>query len=243
MFRHAGKARTFKHNIRLAGLLSLIAGMVNISGVLSVNTLTTNVTGHFAFFAEQMERKQYSLAFTFLLYISAFFLGSFLSSFMTELSLSKGYKAIHVGPMVCEIAILLLLGIAGNQMLHYGVSGTAIALLLLFAMGLQNALVTNVSRSVVRTTHLTGLFTDLGIELAQLLFYKKPEQQEVLRRSVNLKLVIIFFFFAGCVIGGYLYDSLALETLMVASGLLAAALIYDTLKFRYYRLLRGRHRV
>ena len=43
-------------------------------------------------------------------------------------------------------------------------------------MGLQNALVTKVSQSVVRTTHLTGLFTDLGIELSQLFFYRKMSE-------------------------------------------------------------------
>lgn len=216
--------------------------MVNISGVLSVNTLTTNVTGHFAFFAEQVERKQYSLALTFLLYITAFFLGSFLSSLVTELSLRKGYKRTHVGPVFCEIVILLLMGMEGDRMLQSGVSATTVALLLLFAMGLQNALVTRVSKSVVRTTHLTGLFTDLGIELSQLLFCKRGGQWMKLVRSVNLKFAIIFSFFGGGIVGGYVYSVLNLGTLLVACGLLALALAYDTLKLSYYRLFRAQHR-
>jgi uncharacterized membrane protein YoaK (UPF0700 family) len=47
---------------------------------------------------------------------------------------------------------------------------------MLFAMGMQNAMVTKISQSIVRTTHLTGLFTDLGIELSQLFFYKKIDE-------------------------------------------------------------------
>jgi len=54
MLRHKGKPRTFKHNLRLAALLSFIAGLVNITGVLELKVLTTNVTGHFAFFAEEL---------------------------------------------------------------------------------------------------------------------------------------------------------------------------------------------
>lgn len=50
MFRHKGKGRTYYHNLKLASILSGVAGLVNITGVLSVNNLTTNVTGHFAFF-------------------------------------------------------------------------------------------------------------------------------------------------------------------------------------------------
>ncbi len=45
MFRHKGKSRTFLHNLRLATMLSFVAGMVNITGVLALQTLTTNVTG------------------------------------------------------------------------------------------------------------------------------------------------------------------------------------------------------
>ena len=65
---------------------------------------------------------------------------------------------------------------------------------LLFAMGLQNSLVTTISNATVRTTHLTGLFTDLGIELSQLFFYKQKEQKSKLYSSIKLRLTIITFF-------------------------------------------------
>jgi uncharacterized membrane protein YoaK (UPF0700 family) len=50
---------------------------------------------------------------------------------------------------------------------------------MLFSMGVQNSMVTQISNSIVRTTHLTGLFTDLGIELSQLFFYKKKTNEKV----------------------------------------------------------------
>lgn len=132
MFRHKGKNRTFAHNLRLANLLSFVAGLVNITGVLALKTLTTNVTVHFAFF-------------------------------------------------------------------------------MLLAMGIQNSLVTNISSSTVRTTHLKGLFTDLGIELSQLFFYKKPEEVKKLRISIFLRLSIITFFFLGCFSGGIIYQILEIK--------------------------------
>ncbi|MGC1244182.1 MAG: hypothetical protein WA874_21505 [Chryseosolibacter sp.] len=52
MFRQ-GKPRSVRHNLRLASILSFVAGIVNINGVLSMNILTTNVTGHFAFFSRE----------------------------------------------------------------------------------------------------------------------------------------------------------------------------------------------
>jgi uncharacterized membrane protein YoaK (UPF0700 family) len=85
MFRHQGKNRTFIHNLRLATLLSFVAGLVNITGVLALKTLTTNVTGHFAFFAEEFIKSDLGSAITFLLFIISFLLGSFTSNFFIEL--------------------------------------------------------------------------------------------------------------------------------------------------------------
>ena len=89
MFRHKGKTRTYQHNLRLAALLSFIAGLVNVCGVLSVKVLTTNVTGHFAFFSEEIANKQYTQALIFLLYIFSFLVGSFISNVLIEMD-SKG---------------------------------------------------------------------------------------------------------------------------------------------------------
>lgn len=82
-----------------------------------------------------------------------------------------------------------------------------IALLLLFSMGLQNAMVTKISDSLVRTTHLTGLFTDLGIDVAQLFFVQFSHRKKMLAR-IKLRLTIISSFFFGGLFGGSLYDSL-----------------------------------
>lgn len=238
MFRHKGKTRTFKHNLRLAALLSFIAGLVNITGVLQLKVLTTNVTGHFAFFAEELVLKHYGMAWSFLFYIFAFLLGSFTSNFIIELFVKKGETSAHKYPMFLEIGILFIIGIGGSYFIKNGFQPEILAGILLFSMGVQNSLVTQISSSTVRTTHLTGLFTDLGIELSQLFFYKQKVQREKLTKSIELRLAIISFFFIGCVLGGFLYSSIDLGILVIAAGLLAVALIYDVLLYKYYRLIR-----
>ena len=240
MFRHKGKTRTFKHNLRLAALLSFIAGLVNITGVLHLKVLTTNVTGHFAFFAEDLVQKHYVVALSFLFYIFSFLLGAFVSNFIMEYFVKKGDTSAHKYSMLVEIGILFIVGAGGEYFLNKGLLYSVMACILLFSMGIQNSLVTQISNSTVRTTHLTGLFTDLGIELSQLFFYKKKEQKEKLTKSIELRLAIIVCFFLGCVIGGFLYSTILLGTLILASGLLAIALIYDILLYKYYRFLRRR---
>jgi uncharacterized membrane protein YoaK (UPF0700 family) len=228
MFRHKGSRRTFLHNLRLASNLSFIAGIVNIAGVLSVATLTTNVTGHFAYFAEEISLKNYSKAIIFLLFILSFLLGAFTCNTLIEITSLKKPRIAHDFPMIIEVAILLIIGFGFVK--HQGY----IAFLLLFSMGIQNALVTQISQSVVRTTHLTGLFTDLGIELSQLFFYRKPVEKSRLRRSIFLRLSIITFFFLGCVLGGIFYEKYELKILLFAAFSLTIALLFDNIVIYYH---------
>lgn len=233
MFRHQGKKRTYKHNLRLASMLSLVAGTVNITGVLSVKVLTTNVTGHFAYFGEAFSFGNYRNAVNFLFFILAFLAGSFFSNLMIEFVSKKKTRFAYLIPILIEATILTTIGIWGSNPQSPNRSA-AIAFILLFAMGLQNALVTKASQSVVRTTHLTGLFTDLGIELSQCFFYRKTMEIQRLKKSIFLKLAIISFFFAGCVAGGLIYSKVAFRTLLFSALFLIIALLYDTILFHFY---------
>jgi len=238
MLRHRGKRRTFVHNLKLASLLSFVAGVVNITGVLHMKVLTTNVTGHFAYFAEELSLRHFGIAFAFLLFIFSFLAGSFLSNLLTEWTINRKWQMIYALPMSLEIVV-----IAGVCLMYFdeqpiGNSRLVLSCGLLFAMGVQNSLVTKASQSVVRTTHLTGLFTDLGIELSQLFFYKEKGVFKKLTKNIYLKLAIIGFFFTGCVLGGLVYKSFQLHTLWIAVAVLLSATLYDSVRFWYYNLKR-----
>lgn len=218
MFRHRGEARTLDHNLRIASLLSFVAGMVNIAGFLSVQRLTTNVTGHFAFFVDEIFKLNGLQAFYFFLYIFFFLLGSFTSGIIIELNYKRKGTYNYTIPVILEIFVLLAVAVFGKVLMNG--FPDVLAFMLLFAMGLQNSLVTTISNSIVRTTHLTGLFTDLGIELSQLFFYRLQEQKQKLMASVKLRLTIICFFFLGGIVGGVGYPAFHLRILLVAVAIL-----------------------
>lgn len=230
MFRHHGKSRTLSHNKEIATLLSFVAGMINVVGFFAVKQLTTNVTGHFAFFMDSLFTLHFYKSLLFFLYIFFFFLGSFFSSLLIEIVLKKSQRFVFVFPILIESCILILLVLFGTYFLQN--NPNIIAFSLLFAMGLQNSLVTRISNAVVRTTHLTGLFTDLGIELAQLFFCKKKEQQNNLLSTIKLRFRIIIYFFCGGLLGGMLFAKLQLSVLIIPALLLLFGLYYDYLKFK-----------
>jgi uncharacterized membrane protein YoaK (UPF0700 family) len=236
LFRHQGKTRTLSHNKKIASLLSFVAGVVNVAGFISVQRLTTNVTGHFAYFVDEVFKMQFAASFVFFLYILFFFLGSFVSSLFVEIISRKNEQYIYFIPAFAESMILLAVGLLGYRLVD--TSPNIIACTLLFAMGLQNSLVTRISNAIVRTTHLTGLFTDMGIEFSQLFFYKKPEQKARLITTIKLRLRIIIYFFLGGITGGIFYSRLGLYVLVLPSALLLIGLFYDSVKFKVLRWAR-----
>ena len=235
MLRHKGKGRTYSHNLKLASILSGVAGIVNITSILKFKTLTTNITGHFAFFSEELVLKNYKMAIVYLFYILFFLFGAFISNLIIECITRYKKQALYVIPVSIEIFILFTVSLTSSLSTidSFGFS-ILIVSSLLFAMGLQNALVTTVSQSVVRTTHLTGLFTDLGIDLSRLLFYNRSIEKIQLIKSIYLKLAIIGCFFIGGLLGGFVFSDLELKTLLIPVGLLIFTLRYDQLLFRFY---------
>lgn len=232
MFRHRDRGRTFVHNVQLAALLSFVAGVVNIVGVLSFKTLTTNVTGHFAFFSEELFSNNYGLAFLSMIYVLSFFLGAFLANTVMEMTSIGSVHFSYMLPFSIEIFLLALVAFSSHD------HAVGLSCVLLVAMGLQNALVTKISGSIVRTTHLTGLFTDLGIELSQMIFYKKSNDRKRLKRAIVLKEIIIGGFFFGGIMGALMYGWFDRRTLCLPICILLVALYYDRMLLGYYRFRR-----
>jgi uncharacterized membrane protein YoaK (UPF0700 family) len=170
------------------------------------------------------------------LWMFLFFAGAFGSSLIVS-SIGRNQRFSYVIPILIELFMLLGVALGGYRYNGSLVAKEVFAGSLLFAMGLQNALVSIVSGSVVRTTHLTGTFTDLGIEVAQLL-RKDTEGPKALKTRIKLRLAIIFFFMCGALAGAYLFHYYSFHAFFVPPAILVFALVYDVYRIkvaRYYR--------
>lgn len=243
MFHVAGQKRRFIHDLKLASILAATAGSVNVAGFFAFEVLTTNVTGHVATLASEIVAYRWSAASVKLLWMVMFFLGAFSSGLLIEFVGRRYPRFSHTIPLVLEMIILSFVGYYGSK--YYDYSEELIHLLagsLLFAMGLQNAMVTMVSGSVVRTTHLTGLFTDLGIEGAKIIArYKNATDREKMFKKFILHAIIVIFFLLGGILGGFLYANYLFKAFLFPLGLLFTAMIYDIGYNRIYLLSRAKN--
>lgn len=91
---------------------------------------------------------------------------------------------------------------------------------LCFTMGLQNAIVTKASDSQIRTTHVTGMVTDIGIELGKLLYHhSRHDLEPVVANTTRLRhhLAIVGLFFAGGILGAFGYLAIGFYALIPAA--------------------------
>jgi uncharacterized membrane protein YoaK (UPF0700 family) len=163
----SARAYSFHQKSKLAISLSWIGGYTNAVMVMACGMFASNMTGNSTWFGTDIAQRNVGMAMLFGFLVACFFLGAIASAVMTEGARRRGARSKYVLPMALEGTILGILAIALRQH-HVEPLGTLawhwLTGLACFAMGLQNATVTEISGAVVRTTHLTGVITDLGLE-------------------------------------------------------------------------------
>lgn len=175
------QAHSFAQQARLAITLAWVAGYANIMGVLTCKHVISHVSGTTSDLGRFAAAADWSAALFMLFLLAAFMAGAVMSALATELGRRRGWESIYVLPMVIET--LLLTGFAVGVNVHdLAVSETGLPLYLMTgmasaAMGLQNATITRISSGVVRTTHVTGVLTDLGTELAHLALFLSDQRR------------------------------------------------------------------
>ena len=218
VFSHEGPARSPRLNAILAGYLAGVAGFVNSTSFILIGLYTSHVTGSVGRFAHDLALHDHAAAGFAACMVLSFFGGAFFASFVLEASpfikVSRAYGIVLFCQGVLQALFLAWVASspsAGVRMLD------SQAWLLCFTMGMQNSLVTRLSGAVVRTTHLTGVITDLGIEAARWLAWKRSQWKLVPilftpRRPANrpdpikvtLLLAISSSFITGSVLGAVL---------------------------------------
>jgi uncharacterized membrane protein YoaK (UPF0700 family) len=242
MFQHVGPGRSDRQNRALAGYLAFVGGFVNSAGFVLIGSFTSHVTGNVGRFANDLAYREYDAAAAVLPMIVAFFAGAFVASMAIE-SNFFGRTANAYGVALLGEAVLLVLftGVSHLTIVPHPRVQDAEAAILCAAMGMQNSLVTRLSGAVVRTTHLTGVFTDLGIEGARWFRWWRGAMSETMRINLSfgrnppekpsalkvyLLATIALTFILGAMAGALLVVRLQHATMFLPSGAVVACAVY-----------------
>lgn len=238
MLRKYRSQRSLKHNLQLAGTTATAAGMVNVASVIAFFAFTSNVTGHMAIFSEEIVKGHWHQVIIVFLWLFAFLFGAFLSNYIL-LTFDKFNDYLrHALPVILEVLVLAVIGFYGDLYYMETLRETEYLVLgLLFAMGLQNSLVATISGGAVKTTHVTGLFTDLGMEISMYLNPKFRTNKELIDK-LRLHFVIAGFYFSGGLLGGFLFLQFGFKVFYAVCIVLLIVLLYDYYKLIKYKFIR-----
>ena len=199
--------RTLQTNTRLGAVLAFVAGATNAGGFLAVGNYTSHMTGVVSALADHLVLGNVVLAAASLGALLAFLLGAMTTAWLVNWGLREKLASAYGLPLLLESVLLLIFGIFGAVITWWlNVLVPMTVLLLCFIMGLQNAVITKISKAEIRTTHVTGLVTDLGIELGKMLYINRSRlsMAEPVRANhpkLRLHIILISSFFIGALCG------------------------------------------
>ena len=201
----AGRERTREANRHLGLTLAFVAGAVNAGGYLAVSQFTSHMTGVLSLIAENLAAHRGRLVAGGLASFGSFVAGAAVSAILINWARRRQLQSQYALALMVEAALLLAFGLLGHNLDRIaGHSAAATVLLLCFVMGLQNAIITKISGAEIRTTHMTGNATDLGIELGKLLYWNDSGHAERVianREKLAIHASLIAIFVAGGCLG------------------------------------------
>lgn len=204
--RLVGAERSEAADAQLGFTLCFIAGAVNAGGFLAVGQYTSHMSGIVSAMADNIALGAVGLAVAGLGALMSFVLGAACSAVLINWGRRHVAYRQYSFPLLLEAALLLAFGLIGSMRAYMPILVVAAVPLLCFIMGLQNAIITKVSHARIRTTHVTGIATDIGIELGKLFYWNRTGGLlggRVLadRRKLRLLASLLGAFLLGGVVG------------------------------------------
>ena len=242
-----GALRSESLNRQLAWAMAFVAGAVNAGGFLAVGHYTSHMTGVVSAMADEAAEGDLTTVLAALAMMLSFFGGAFVCTTLISFGQRRRMRSRYAITLVLEAALMLVFGFMGNRLqeeVQFTLPMTV--MLLCFIMGLHNAVTSIISGAAVRTTHLTGTVTDIGIELSRLTYvnvHHRHGRERIVanRQKLTLLLLILASFLGGGVVGALGFKHIGFKVTLPLAGFLcflAARPLLLELRLLLHRLKR-----
>lgn len=202
-----------RRNYFLWFVMAFQSGVINAGGFLACHRFVTHTTGFATHFAVEFANSSFLHAAGMLSVPIFFLLGAMLAAFLVELKKIRGQSPYYALVFLLIALLMLYVVLAGSSGV-FGIFGAEIQIskayyllaALSMASGLQNAIIHPGRGSAIRTTHLTGLTTDMGVGLVRMLSKAlaiEQKKEEVLFNWIRISIIVSFIL--GSTLSSYLF--------------------------------------
>jgi uncharacterized membrane protein YoaK (UPF0700 family) len=224
----------------LALLLASVAGSVNAISFFALGTHSSHMSGNLANVGEYLANGKWGMAFSAGQLLLSFLLGAITATVLIDLARHRT-RGRHAIALLVEALTLAAVGLWST--LHPDAREPTVLWGMCYAMGLQNALVTRMSGAVVRTTHMTGVITDIGIQLVKMMTWVRdgarghglgglvwmlrrlPTAEQFARTRLHLGLASSFLL--GCTVGPLLLFHFGAAAMAMPCTILVLLVVLD----------------
>jgi uncharacterized membrane protein YoaK (UPF0700 family) len=210
-------------HLLVGGLMNANMGFVNACVWFNAGVATSHATGLMTTCAMALMTANYYDFIRMFMQLLCFTGGSFASA----CCIGTNQRGLSYGGLLAIIAVILLLAsfMSGPTEFSASTSNVGCSFLAALAAGMQNAMTTTFNGATIRSSHVTGTATDIGIEFANIVTGRSTES-----KKLNLLTTCGSGFFVGACFGTFCAVRVGFGALWIPSGfclLLSAAMLFD----------------
>lgn len=225
--RLIGRERSERANRHLGFVLAFVAGAINSGAFIVIERYTSHMTGVTSSIANGFATGNVKYALAGVGALVSFMGGAAFSEIVINWARNRGLQSEYALPLMIEAWILFFFAFVGEFFSHHmGFFVSVTVMILCFTMGLQNAIVTQISNAVIRTTHMTGIVTDVGVEFGRMLYWNrkvdKADKDYVKSNRGKLYLLggLLVMFVIGGIVGALSFSVIGYYTTIPLAFLL-----------------------
>lgn len=244
MLRLDNETVTERFKLFIWFLMSFQAGYINVGGFIIFGSFVSHVTGTSSQIGMGISSLNYEQLITFLVLLLAFISGSAFAGHFLSRKMEEGkepqYILVTAFKAFLFASVLIVSEYYFDNMSHN--IKLTIILMLSLACGIQNATCAIATNGFLKPTHMTGLSTDIGINLTKVFGLNKESTQykdEVKKNKLRVSILtsfigggaIAYFIFSDNGHYGFLFPFLSSVCMLITS---IVAEKEDKLKYDFY---------
>jgi uncharacterized membrane protein YoaK (UPF0700 family) len=218
----------FRYKILYAFSYPFSSGIVIYAGLMTFSVVVTNITGLLPQMAQSLYKGEFNAAGAIFLWLFSFFMGGFLAGYCVEREKLRKKRFLHLFPLL--VVIFLFVWIAYSDKNSTTLSPIAFPGMLLFAIGIQNAMVSLTTSSLIKASQITGVVNELGVDIAEII-HSEGEKRKVIQREALLRIVVMCSFLLGALFSVAVFPILHTKIFLMPALIITLVMAFDLWNF------------
>lgn len=223
------RRRSFRVKMLYAFIYPFSSGIVIYAGLMTFSVVVTNITGFLPQIAHDLYAGKLNTAGSIFLWLFAFFLGGFFAGWCVEREKLLKWRFLHLLPLTVVAGLFIFVGSAGDN--SFVLHPVAFPGMILFSIGIQNAMVSLTTSSLIKASQMTGVVNELGVDIAEI-FHSEGEKRRLIQREALLRLIVMVSFLLGAMFSVGIFPKLNTQIFFVPAGIILTVMIYDVWRFK-----------